>query len=144
MVRIFKCIILLIGCFSCATGPKAEKKSPLNYLSGDHYDSDITSGVLPIRIERKRKNTSLSGDCFFQRAQDDFKYPAKFQRIILLKEQKEVASSSTDGNGHFEINSYLKNGEYELALDSVKYRGKKRIDISKYSHEKISLEVSKK
>ena len=135
---------MAIVCFSCASGPETEKKSPLNYLSGEHYDANVTSGVVPIHLKRKKKYTSLSGNCFFQIKNDDYKYPVKFQKLRLLKDGKEISSTTTSNNGDFKISSHLENGRYELVLDTAKYEGKMVIEVSQYEHQDIPLKVNKR
>ncbi len=134
--------ILSLLLSSCASGPKSEKKSSLNYLSGDHYQSDVTAGSIPLSVKRVRKNTTLSGKCFFKQG-DGFKYPVKFVRINILEDGRTLGSTTTDGSGNFTLSSYLENGAYQLSVDSKKYRGSIPVKVEKYEYKGLELVVKK-
>src|SRR3989344_2976994 len=135
-----KWIIILLLLQSCATyGPESEKKSPLNYLSGDHYHSDITSGSVPILLERIEKNTTISGKCFFVVGNDDFKYSLKFKKLLLLRDGQKKAEAATDGLGNFIFSAPLSNGEYDIKVDHTDYSGEKKIKISYYEIKNIEI-----
>lgn len=146
MKNVISSLSLIVLLFSACSviGPQTEKKSSLNYLSGEHYKAKSTlGGVIPVVVERVKKDTVINGNCFFRLANDNFKYPVKFQKIGIFKGTKQVGYINTDTHGKFSLHSYLVNGTYTLKIISSHYLGEASVKVSSYMINNIDLLVSK-
>ena len=148
------CLSLGLILCHCAYGPKTEKKSPLNYLSGEHYENggaaaaNVSTGsgnpspvVIPF-LRRKEVATHIRGQVLL--AAQPFPIPLKFQKVILMRKNERVAEGMTDSTGSFLIGGNLPNGEYTLLLESNTYGGSSSLEIKSYEANSINIMAERK
>ncbi|MBF0363180.1 MAG: hypothetical protein HQK49_19315 [Oligoflexia bacterium] len=156
MLIMFLMFLLSIIIVSCAYGPKQEKKSPLNYLNGEHYQSRVAvpvpiAGVpvpIPVVVERIEKNTVINGNVFLRNSDQfgDSDYPIRFQKILLQKDSVTLAETTTNNDGAFSFSTPLANGTYTLVMANEKYTIEKKINVNiqSYSSEKVEMIARKR
>ena len=132
--------ILLFFCLftvSCAIGPDSERKSKLNYLSGEHYESTVNmGGVVPIVVQSKKVNTTIAGTVLLNEYN-----PLKFTTLLLQNNNKTILETRTDNKGLFKFNGYLENGEYVIKTYMEKYALEKTIKVDKYKIEGLLFKI---
>lgn len=125
---IFQLIFSLMLINSCAYGPSQEKKSPLNYLSGEHYERSADIFGVPV-VERKTMDTVISGKI---QMDDPF---AKLPRVVelnLINDGKIIFTSHTSKSGIFQFQGVFPDGDYVLEAISPHSTGKVSIKINSY------------
>ena len=140
MKKINFCILLFV-LVSCSTGTK-KGGSSLNYLNGEHYKADVHSGVLPYSVSKVRKSTLISGKIYY--IKDDFKYPLRLTKVLLMKNNSLVASLSSDNYGEFSLKERLSDGNYQLKIESEKFAGSKNITLKGFKVADVFLEATYK
>ena len=127
---------------ACVYGPKAERKSPLNYLNGEHYEQSpefAFKNPAPI-LKRKDKETEIKGI-----VQLDAKpLPQPINRAtVTLKDSsgKKIADTTTNVNGGFKLHAKIHNGRYSLEVSSRKYYDKKYFTVDKYNIENLIITI---
>lgn len=129
---------------SCVYGPKSERKSPLNYLSGDHYETSRTGSdqyIIPV-VKKKEKPTRIEGAVSVKAGM--FATPLRHLNLVLLKPNgTQVHEFSTDSEGKFSFSAHLKNGSYQLKIKSEKYSGSLSFEVKSYEVSNLSLIASK-
>lgn len=128
---------------SCVYGPKAERKSTLNYLNGENYETTAQAGgdaaVIPI-VKRKEKLTHISGVVLI--GDGVAATPVKNLSITLYDAKKKVLKNVyTDEDGKFTIADELKNGEYLAKITDDKYAGQTIIDVNSYNPDGIVIKA---
>jgi len=132
---------MILGLCDCIHGPKTEKKSPLNYLNGDHYQEEGRIFSVPV-LERKTVLTKIRGQVMF-----DLKpvgEPLRFQKIGLYLGENKIFETTSDQYGRFEFRESIANGSYRLILMSEKYQGSTPLEVTKYEIGGIELIVTRK
>ncbi len=124
---------------SCAGGPKQDKKSPLNVLSGEHYTANEVLGV-PI-LERKIKNTDILGRVSII---DPLAVIPNDLMVQLWQDKKLVAETKAEKTGHFAFNGNYDNGRYQLRVSSSRYAGEHDLTIDSFRIENVNLTAEKK
>ncbi len=130
---------------SCVVGPKTEKKSALNVLNGENYKTTAAGGIdsvaIPI-IRTNERHTKISGKVFVR---DSFALiPLRMQKLELKAKGKVAATAISDEKGDFLFSDVIKNGEYEIVLESQKYEGKTSISVSGYDNRDYEIEAKTK
>lgn len=124
-----KIIILTCVLSSCAYGPAQEKKSPLNYLNGEHYDQSVNINSLPVLGKQKEKDTIISGKLEMD---DAFSRLPNKVELALVSNGKTILTSHTNAAGIFSFQGNLINGKYLLKASSSQFSGEKLIDVDAY------------
>jgi hypothetical protein len=104
---------------ACVYGPKAERKSPLNYLNGENYESSPQGPdkMVVVMAKRKDRTTRLRGRVV--RKEGLVEVPVKQARVTLSNAEKAtVAEARTDLNGEFALAGVIPNGRYRIAAES--------------------------
>lgn len=125
----------LMGLFilaGCVTGPEKEPKSPLNYLNGDHYQSTVHAGPVPLVIERRDVPTTIAGEVRI--GDGNFQRPARFVTVKLLRLEREVASATTDEKGAFVFSGNIPDGEYVARVDAGPLGGRRTVVVRGYTN----------
>lgn len=128
-MKIFvKTIWIVLVLSGCAYGPTQEKKSPLNYLSGEHYERSADIFGVPL-VERKTKETAISGRI---QMDDPFaKLPGE-AKLSLISDGKIFATSRTNKSGSFQFQGVFPDGDYTLKASSPLSTGMVLIKINSY------------
>ncbi|MBF0297364.1 MAG: hypothetical protein HQK51_01505 [Oligoflexia bacterium] len=157
-IKIIFIVFLLTFVFSCAYGPQQEKKSTLNYLNGEHYQSRANALIpiqignfispvpVPFVVERIEKNTVIKGVAFLRQVDQfgNYDLPIRFQKIILLKENITICETTSNNEGFFSFSAPLNNGIYTIKLSNDKFNIEKNINVNSYSLEKVELIANKR
>ena len=134
-------VLAMVYLAACVTG-EGERKSPLNVLNADHYQSAPMVGydgvVIPI-LKRKDKLTTVSGRLVVGEALNEV--PLKFQKIQILKGKNTMSEITTDANGNFVFNAALANGKYSLFLPSKKYIANASIEVQSYEIKNLVVQA---
>lgn len=143
MAYFFIVNIILVG---CVYGPKQERKSPLNYLNGEHYEvNEYTAGnqlVLPV-AKKKAKATHIRGALFVK--EGILPVPLKFQVLVLTNKDGEIlAETTSDSSGQFQFSEVLKNGDYLIQIQADKYEAKFPIDVQAYEINDLIVEAHRR
>jgi len=112
---------------SCAVGPESEKKSKLNYLSGEHYKSTVSVGALPVIIQGNEVSTKIEGRILLTEYN-----PLKFRKLLLQRDNETILETTTDYNGSFKFSGYLTNGEYKIIADSNSINFEAPLSVDRY------------
>lgn len=127
---------------SCVHGPKAERKSVLNYLNGQHYSQSANVLGVPV-IQRQSVVTTVSGTVLFDAG--GLPFPVKNQHILILNAKgTAVAAAFTADDGSFQLRGILENGTYRLYLNSTKYEGELRFRVDSYQISGLRIHASEK
>lgn len=128
-MKIFvKMIWMMLVLSSCAYGPTQEKKSPLNYLSGEHYEQTANVFGVPL-VERKTKETIISG--YIQMDDPFAKLPGEAQ-LSLISDGKIFATLHANKSGRFQFQGVFPDGDYILKASSPLSAGEVLIKINSY------------
>ena len=128
-------IVLGPVCFflsSCATGPKRENDSALDYLNGHNYQAGSPVGIGP-SVKRQAPARAVSGMLLIN--SDPLPLPLKYQMVVLTQNGNEIARSMTDSNGEFVLTGDISSGTYTVAIDSSKYVLSQTLVVSGYKTE---------
>lgn len=139
---ILGCLVLIV---SCVTGPRAERKSPLNILNGENYqtgsDGSTDRVVVPI-LTRKERLTTVAGSVYVQ---DNLtRIPMRFQTVVLKSKAKVIFETNSNEKGEYKFTGVLPNGSYTLGAESKEYSGKTAIEISTYENLGIDISLTRK
>ena len=148
-------ICALVGA-SCAYGPKTEKKSKLNYLSGEHYEgtgpkvADVpvvkdmpevrdtpVVETIPLFYKRKVVPTVIKGTVVV----DEFR-PLKYKNLLLLQGDTVILKTTTDHVGAFKFSGSLPNGQYLIKVEDERYNGEQPITVDKYEIESVLVKAA--
>ncbi len=132
-------LLAVSACVPVAYGPKTEKKSPANYLSGEHYDSTATVGPVSL-LKRKEVVTMVSGRLVLGEGLESVSL--KHQRLKLLKDDKVVAETTSDLDGNYSFFGHLSDGSYRILLDSDKFTASQSIEVRGYKLKDIIIFAS--
>lgn len=116
-------------------GPKAERKSPLNVLSGEHYGGGALSpselGV-PL-LKRKDKSTQVKGRVVIRDGVVEI--PLRGIKLNLIYKDKTVLSQTSGMNGEFEFIGIIENGSYFIKIEDPKYSGEITLNVDEYTYD---------
>jgi hypothetical protein len=130
---------------ACVYGPKTDKKSTLDYLHGENYETSAQGPdhvVVPI-IKTKERHTHIQGAVVIGES-DTPEIPLRFVGLtVFSKENQRMASTSTDSDGKFSLGGVLANGTYTLRIESSKYRGELMVEINSYDVKDITVRAQK-
>ncbi len=130
---------------ACVYGPKTEKKSSLDYLHGENYESSAQGPdhvVVPI-IKTKERHTHIRGMVVISEI-DAPEIPLRFVGLtVFSKDEQRLASASSDSDGKFTLNGVLANGTYSLRVESSKYNGEAKIEINSYDLNNVIVRAHK-
>lgn len=146
MVQKTTILVLLLSLSACAYGPKTEKKSPLNVLNGENYqtapDGTVDRPVIPI-VKRKERTTEVQGKVML--AAGLGAVPVQGVAIGLFAEDGKMLANTTSGiGGEFALKAPVKNGVYKLKTIDDKYSGNYPVAVESYSVSGILFQVQKK
>ena len=135
-------IITLAFLFSsCAYGPKTERKSPLNHLNGEHYQTPtvkVISPLLILRNKRKDKPSKIEGAVVVKG--ELFDSPLRYIQIgFFNKDNQQLFTTTTDNAGNFSHESVVKNGTYKLRILGSKYKGEIKVIIESYTVKELKI-----
>ena len=142
---------LLLG--ACAYGPETEKKSMLNYLSGEHYEASgptvadvpvvkeldevkdvpLVEGV-PLLYKRKAVSTVIRGRAMVSEFQ-----PLKFKALELRQQDTVLLTTTSDHLGVFRFSAILPSGLYIIRVGVDEYPCERQIKVESYLLENIEL-----
>jgi len=139
----FSYLLALLLLPSCVHGPKQEKKSPLNVLSGEHYQADgvVEPGGIPLSFERKIKKTEISGRV--QVIDPLAVIPANLT-VQLWQEKKMLHEEKVDNAGGFTFLGDFPNGDYLLRTSSSRFQGELPVKVDSYKVGNLVLIAEKK
>jgi hypothetical protein len=131
-------IAILIGVgliSSCAYGPKAERKTPLSYLSGENYETgpggQADQLVIPV-VKRKEQATLIEGRVFAGEGINTVQ--VRNVQVGLYDHEGHLLLTSTSAEGgQFQFQAPIRNGKYRLKLNSDRYRGEVPLEVSSYT-----------
>lgn len=136
-----KFLLLITSLFfvgSCMQGPKTEKKSKLNYLSGEHFKATDSLNIIPTVVTRREVPSTISGYLLYKTA--NIPLPLGNKDITLINNKGEVLSKSkTLSDGSFIIKHVLNNGTYTLQISDESYKMKQKISLSGYELKNLNL-----
>jgi len=149
--------LFVISCLtqSCAYGPKTEKKSRLNYLSGEHYEgqgptvSDLP-GVkdmqevrdypfmegIPLFYKRKEVPTVITGTVVI----DEFR-PLKYKSLELLLDGNVILKTITDHVGAFKFSGMLPNGQYLIKIEDENFASEQPVTVDQYEVDNVLVKA---
>ncbi len=133
---------VLVG---CAYGPKTEKKSPLNVLNGENYQTGPAGTtnqlVVPI-VKRKHRSTEVQGKVMMQAGLGAV--PVQGVEIGLFADDGKMLANGTSGvGGEFVLQVPVKNGVYKLKTIGTKYTGQYPVAVQSYSVTGILFQVQR-
>lgn len=129
--------LIIISSGSCTVGPDYERKSRLNYLSGEHYESRSRVGPVPLILEGKNVKTVIEGAITVNEYT-----PLRFTRLLLQKDNQTILETTTSQNGLFEFTDYLPNGNYLIKIDSPTLRWEEEIKVDKYELKNLHFNIN--
>ena len=139
---VFTLVVALLAA-SCVYGPKSERKSALNHLNGENYETGKTGGVdslvVPV-VKRKEKLTRIYGRVIERSGISET--PIKVVKVKLVGNGPPL-EAMTDINGEFQITGEIKNGSYRLQLISERYRADQSLDVSSYEVGPVLIAVDR-
>jgi len=100
-----------------------------------------TLGNLQVPVGQPKRAIIIRGTCVFTRNDDDFEYPARFVRLVLLKDSKVAAETTTSDSGTFVFSNYLESGKYLIVVESEKYSGETALNVDKNKHEGLVIKA---
>jgi hypothetical protein len=127
-------LLIFLTLTSCAHGPQTEKKSPLNYLSGEHYAPEGDIAGIPV-TRRKPVDTTISGTLMVD--SHPIPIPLKFQALSLKQGDNTLLKTSSAGNGTFSFKGIIPNGTYSIELASKKYNATVPVTVTDYHVENL-------
>ncbi|MGE3973503.1 MAG: hypothetical protein AB7F59_03145 [Bdellovibrionales bacterium] len=131
-------VIFLLALSACARGPKTEKKSPLNYANGEHYQQTANILGVPV-LERVEKQTKIKGQVIVKG--QPFNTPLRFQKMALKNKDNVVLKTSTNSEGIFEFTGEIPNGFYRVELVSERYKAAAEVHVTAYENKDLLLVV---
>lgn len=138
--------LMAVGLISaCAYGPKAERKTPMSYLSGESYEtgpSGATDQILIPVVKRKEKATLIEGHVLTGEGIEST-YLKNVQVGLYALDGTRVHLSTTGEGGEFRIHTPIHNGKYILKLLSNRYGGETPIEVSSYSLANVTIQAKK-
>lgn len=141
---IYVTLFTFLICAGCVTGPDAERKSPLNYLNGEHYSANsaaVHSGPAAIPVlKRKSKATTIKG--MVHLLSDTIPQPIKGAKVSIIDSKGEsLASTISRADGRFEIQETLDNGMYYIVASFKGIENKQQMSVSSYLIENIIIDL---
>ncbi|MDH3976702.1 MAG: hypothetical protein OEV42_20765 [Deltaproteobacteria bacterium] len=139
-MRIYLLIFVLItlSTISCAVGPDTEKKSKLNYLSGEHYEGQGRVGPFPVYVERKKVRTLLEGYITVNEYT-----PLGHTKLLLQKDNKTILETRTTQKGLFKFHDYLENGKYIIKINSELLEWQEEIKVDSYELKDLHFNIER-
>ncbi|MCX6117830.1 MAG: hypothetical protein NT027_09825 [Proteobacteria bacterium] len=131
------------GCYSTDT---KRAGSPMEVLNGDKYQpvsEGVRFGSIPLSgpfVKRKNSNTNVTGKIIERGANDYFKKPFKFKRVILERNGEQLTTSSNEF-GEFKFASNIADGAWILKIPQCPDLSK-TVDISGYDSATGDWEIS--
>ena len=135
-----KSVCLILFLISCVSGPETEKKSPLNYLNGEHYEAGgVTLGGIPLSVRRRVVPVTIKGHVVVSK--ENFETRSRWTRLALFKDDVLVTRFQSDEKGRFMVKRDLPSGSYEIRpVDDKKYTGNQLLLVNSYEHNvKVTL-----
>lgn len=140
-------ILFVLFFSSCAYGPETKEKSLLESLNGKHYENGgngaggTSTPALPI-VKRRRAAVRLSGTILLKL--NPIPVPLGNQKIILLQNEKVLATTLSEVGGVFTFMGDFPDGPVKLYLDSRRYRGEQQVLIHGFELNNIDFFVEDK
>ncbi len=127
----------------CVYGPKAERKTPLDYLNGENYETSATGGidhvVVPL-IKRKEKSSRITGRVL--QGEGISQIPLRNLRLgLFAREGSMIQEATTDNSGNFVFVGVFHNGQYRIQILSTKYVAEQSFDLTSYAVDNLVLRV---
>lgn len=124
---------------ACAYGPTQEKKSPLNYLNGEHYEQSANIFGVPV-IERKTKNTKISGKI---QMDDPFAKLSHETQLSLISNSQIISTVQANTSGSFQFQGTFPNGDYLIRATAPLLSGEVSIKVNDYDIKDILVVMYK-
>lgn len=141
-------VLALIALPACVRGKVQEKKSALNMLNGEHYESPVQATgaggnaivALPV-LHAKVNDTIVTGKLTIE---DPLAVVPNDLSLQLWSEGKLVSETHPAKTGDFQLKGDFANGFYMLKVASKKYRGERDLRIEGFNIEGVDITAEKR
>jgi hypothetical protein len=110
----FACFGILIS--SCSHTSKVSESSAVQALNGNNYQSPVSGAGGGLSLRDGYSITRISGELLYEGGAA-MPEPLRYQKIVLMRDQKAIARVMTDAGGAFVIAAEIPNGVYVITLD---------------------------
>lgn len=141
-------VLLLFALPACVRGKVQEKKSALNMLNGEHYESPLQAtgsgdnAILPVPILHAKVNdTIVTGRLTIE---DPLAVVPNDLTLQLWNDGELVSETRPAKTGDFQLKGDFPNGFYLVKVASKKYRGERDLRIEGFNIEGVQVTAEKK
>jgi hypothetical protein len=165
-------LFLVLGCATSSEQRDDSVKSKLNYLNGENYslgypaqvvsrastanpgDSPLVAGGnetydgsvgVPLNLfqGKRPRVTTVSGTVFLK--QTDLPFPVSHKSLVLrASDGKVLQRTRTRADGRFTFEDYIPNGQYRVEVEDNQLSGGQNIEVQKYEHLNLKIQVQEK
>jgi hypothetical protein len=132
----FACFGILIS--SCSHTSKVSESSAVQALNGNNYQSPVSGAGGGLSLRDGYSITRISGELLYEGGAA-MPEPLRYQKIVLMRDQKAIARVMTDAGGAFVIAAEIPNGVYVITLDSTLYKVHQLLRVDKYKIEGLRV-----
>jgi hypothetical protein len=126
---------MLGGCSTSA--PKLNSdSSAVQSLNGANYQ--LPFGADGNLLKQGGSHTVISGELVILNGLP-IPEPLKYQKLILMDGQKEIATAMSNSGGRFTFTGDISNGVYRIILVSPNYAAEQQLNVNQYKIENIQV-----